>query len=103
YEQFDVGPRGVIALLQTDGAMLARSRDNDSYVGRDMSGAPLIRSLASRPAAGAYVFTSPLDGVERLSYYRVSSRYPIIVLATEARDDVLAPWRRDAVMHMAVV
>ncbi|MEW6640596.1 MAG: diguanylate cyclase [Pseudomonadota bacterium] len=103
YRQFDVGPQGSIALLTTSGFMLARSRDNERYVGRDMSGTRLMRELPIRPVAGVYDFTSPLDGVERLSFYRRSSRYPLMVLATEARDDVLAPWRRDAVMHMAVV
>jgi diguanylate cyclase (GGDEF)-like protein/PAS domain S-box-containing protein len=92
-----------VALLSADGIMLARSADNGSYVGRDMSGTPLFRDLKSRPAAGIYYFTSPLDGLKRLSFYRLSNRYPIMVLATQSEGDVLAAWRSEALTHMAVV
>lgn len=103
YQQFDIGPNGSVALLSADGIILARSRDSGSFVGRDMSGTPLFRDLKSRPAASVYYFVSPLDGLQRLSFYRLSSRYPIMVLATQAEDDVLVAWRREAMMHMAVV
>lgn len=45
-------------------------------------------------------FKSPLDGLQRLSFYQ-SSRYPILVLATKAQDDVLASWRQQALVRMA--
>lgn len=104
YRRFDVGANGSISLLNTDGIMLARSPDDDgSFVGRDMSGAPLFRNLKDRPSASVYYFKSPLDGVQRLSYYQLGSRYPIMVLATKAQEDVLAPWRREALTRLAVV
>ena len=104
YEQFDIGAEGAVSLLNTDGIMLARSRDDDgAYVGRDMSKAPLFRDWHNRPAASVYYFKSPIDGVQRLSFYQRSSRYPVMVLATKAQDDVLAPWRQDALTRMAVV
>lgn len=103
YRRFDIGPNGAVSLLNTDGIMLARSQDNDTYVGRDMSGSPLFRTLDSRPAASVYYFKSPLDGQQRLSFYQVSSRYPILVLATKAQDDVLASWRQEAAVRMSIV
>lgn len=103
YRGFDVGPNGSVALASTDGVILARSPDDGTYTGRDLSGAPLFKHLRERPAAGTYYFKSPLDGVERLSFYQVSSRYPVVVVATQSRDDVLAPWRRAALTRMAVV
>lgn len=103
YRQFDLGPNGAITLLSADGILLARSSDDGTYVGRDMSAAPLIRERAGRHSASAYYFKSPLDGVQRLSAYRFSERYPLLVLATEAQDDVLADWRQGAVMRSAVV
>lgn len=103
YRQFDIGPNGSVALLSTDGIMLARSLDDGSFVGRDMSHTPLFRDLKSRPAASVYYFVSPLDGLQRLSFYRLSSRYPVMVLATQAQDDVLVAWHHEALMHMAVV
>jgi diguanylate cyclase (GGDEF)-like protein/PAS domain S-box-containing protein len=104
YEQFDIGQNGAVSLLNADGIMLARSADeNGTYVGRDMSNAPLFKSMASRARSGVYYFTSPLDGRQRLSFYKISERFPIVLLATKAKDDVLAPWRRDALASGSVV
>jgi len=103
YRRFDIGLNGAITLLSADGILLARSVDNDTYVGRDMSAAPLIRDRMSRPAASVYYFKSPLDGLQRLSAFRFSERYPLLVLATEAQDDVLVRWRQAAMVRIAFV
>jgi diguanylate cyclase (GGDEF)-like protein/PAS domain S-box-containing protein len=103
YQQFEIGPRGTITLLNSAGIVLARSRDNDLYAGRDLSNAPLLRDRASRPTNGVYYFKSPLDEVQRLSFYRQSDRFPLMVMATMAQDDVLAPWRKNAISRMIVV
>jgi diguanylate cyclase (GGDEF)-like protein/PAS domain S-box-containing protein len=102
YQQFDVGARGAISLLSADGIMLARSRDHDTYVGRDVSDSALY-TVSERPDASVYYFRSPLDGVERLSFYKKSSRYPLMILATRAQDDVLTDWRKEALTRMAFV
>lgn len=104
YERFDIGPNGSASLLNTGGIMLARTGDESgAFVGRDLSNTPLFKGWDSRPAAAVYYFKSPLDGVQRLSYYQRSSRYPLVVLASKSQDDVLAPWRRAATARMAFV
>lgn len=104
YERFDIGPAGSASLLNNSGIMLARSPDETSaFVGRDLSNAPLFREWEKRPAAAVYYFKSPLDGVQRLSYYQRSSRYPLMVLASKSQDDVLAPWRRAATIRTIFV
>ncbi|MBR0810204.1 diguanylate cyclase [Bradyrhizobium diazoefficiens] len=104
YERFDIGPNGSASLLNNRGIMLARSRDESgAFVGRDLSNAPLFNGWESRPDAAVYYFKSPLDGVQRLSYYQRSSRYPLMVLASKSQDDVLAPWRRAATARMTFV
>ncbi|WP_439359711.1 sensor domain-containing diguanylate cyclase [Bradyrhizobium sp. DASA03007] len=104
YERFDFGPNGSASLLNNSGTMLARSRDESgAFVGRDLSNAPLFRSWKSRPAGAVYYFRSPIDGVDRLSYYQRSSRYPLMVLASKSQDDVLASWRRAATTRMTFV
>ncbi|MCK1716227.1 sensor domain-containing diguanylate cyclase [Bradyrhizobium sp. 141] len=104
YERFDIGPNGSASLLNNSGIMLARSRDESgAFVGRDLSNAPLFKGWQSRPAAAVYYFKSPLDGVQRLSYYQRSSRYPLMVLASKSQDDVLASWRRAATARMTFV
>lgn len=104
YERFDVGPNGSASLLNNAGIMLARAHDESgAYVGRDLSHAPLFRDRESRPTAAVYYFKSPIDGVQRLSYYQRSSRYPLMVLASKSQDDVLAPWRHAATARMIFV
>jgi diguanylate cyclase (GGDEF)-like protein/PAS domain S-box-containing protein len=103
YEQFDIGANGAVSLLSADGIMLARSPDDGTNVGRDMSSSPLFKSLGNRPAASVYYFKSPLDGLQRLSYYKLSDRYPLMVLATRAQDDVLASWRHESLSRIAFV
>lgn len=104
YQRFDFGPNGSASLLNTAGIMLARSGDeSEAFVGRDLSNAPLFREWKSRPAAAVYYFKSPIDGVQRLSYYQRSSNYPLMVLAGKSQDDVLAPWRHAAATRMIFV
>ncbi|WBL79700.1 diguanylate cyclase [Bradyrhizobium xenonodulans] len=104
YERFDIGPNSSASLLNNSGIMLARSHDEASaFVGRDLSNAPLFKEWEKRPAAAVYYFKSPLDGVQRLSYYQRSSRYPLIVLASKSQDDVLAPWRGAATIRTVFV
>lgn len=91
YDQFDIGPNGSISLLSTDGILLARAPVEGSFIGRDLSDAPLFRTIIPQSKFGAYSFTSPIDGRERLSFYKLSDRFPLIVLATKARQDVLTP------------
>ena len=104
YQRFNVGSNGSAALLNNGGIMLARSGDESgAFVGRDLSNTPLFREWESRPAAAVYYFKSPLDDVQRLSYYQRSGRYPLMVLASKSQDDLLAPWRRAAAVRVTAV
>ncbi len=93
YEQYDLGPNGSVALLNGQGVLLARSRDNGQLVGRDLSGTSLFRERLKEARNAVYYFTSPIDGVKRISAYRASDRYSLVLLATEAEMDVLAAWQ----------
>jgi diguanylate cyclase (GGDEF)-like protein/PAS domain S-box-containing protein len=41
--------------------------------------------------------------MQRLSFYKLSNRYPVVILATKAQDDVLASWRYEALTRIAFV
>ncbi|TAJ87239.1 MAG: diguanylate cyclase [Reyranella sp.] len=103
YKRFDLGTTGTITLIEKSGIILARSVDNETSVGRDVSSTPLIREMDARRPAGLYYFRSPFDQTLRLSFYRLSDRFPLLILATEAKDEVLAPWRQEAMIRMALV
>jgi diguanylate cyclase (GGDEF)-like protein/PAS domain S-box-containing protein len=103
YRQFDIGENGAIALLNAGGIILARNPDDSTYVGRDLSNSPLFRDLNARPANGVYYFKSPLDGLQRLSFYKRSDRWPLVVLAISDQNEILAPWRKAATIRVTFV
>ena len=103
YSQFDVGQNGVLSLLSADGIMQARRPDDGTNVGRNVSGAPFFAVIRSGGPSGTFYFQSILDGRQRLGVYQRSSRYPFIVLATKAQDEVLARWRQAAIYRALFV
>jgi diguanylate cyclase (GGDEF)-like protein/PAS domain S-box-containing protein len=103
YRNFDIGKNGAIVLLSAGGIVLARNPENGTYVGRDLSNSPLFRDSGSRSTSGVYYFKSPLDGLQRLSFYKRSDRLPLVVLATAEQAEVLAPWRKATSMRMSLV
>lgn len=103
YKRFDLGSSGVITMLQKNGIVLARSVDNETSVGRDLANSALIRDMHGRPSASVYYFQSTFDDSWRLAFYKLSDRFPIIVVATESKEEVLAPWREEAIFRMALV
>lgn len=103
YKRFDLGSSGVITMLQKNGIVLARSVDNETSVGRDLANSALIKDMHGRPSASVYYFQSTFDGSWRLAFYKLSDRFPIIVVATESKEEVLASWREEAIFRMALV
>jgi diguanylate cyclase (GGDEF)-like protein/PAS domain S-box-containing protein len=103
YRQFDIGTSGTLSLLSADGITHARIPDDGTNVGRDVSDGPFFRGTRSGPSSGVFYFRSTLDGLQRLSFYQRSDRYPFILLATKAQDEVLAPWRRATVTRLLFV
>lgn len=102
YGHFDIGARGSIALVSRDGIVLARNPDNGS-VGRDVSNRPVFKGISPRASEGVMHFQSVDDGVQRLGFYQQSNRYPFVIVATKARNDVLARWRNDARARVILV
>ncbi|MBV8190362.1 MAG: PAS domain S-box protein [Alphaproteobacteria bacterium] len=103
FQQFDIGPHGAISLLSSSGVLLARSVDNDQAVNRNIKDTPLFQHLSSQGLAGSYDYRSPLDGVQRLSFYKRSTRFPVVVLVAESVDDVLSDWRDESFVRIAQV
>jgi diguanylate cyclase (GGDEF)-like protein/PAS domain S-box-containing protein len=98
YGQFDIGTKGTITLIGTEGTIRARRPDNGT-VGLDVSDGPFLRGIGARSPWGVHYFRSALDGVQRLGLFDRSQRYPFIILVTKAQDEVLSAWRRAAVVR----
>jgi PAS domain S-box-containing protein len=104
YGEFEVEHLSGLTLLHADGRIIAHSPDNAKYVGRDVSNKPLFSNPALlQVAAGAYRFSSPFDGKERISFFKRSARFPLVLLATARKDVLLASWRSAAIVRMLFV
>ncbi|OKO74205.1 diguanylate cyclase [Bradyrhizobium sp. NAS80.1] len=103
YEQFEIGRNSSVSLMYGDGMIIARNPSNEKFAGRSVADAPLFRDASLQRPSGAYHFKSQLDGAERVSFFKRSGRYPLVLLATVDKDELLAPWRAAAVSSMLYV
>ena len=103
YRQFAVGRHTAVTLLHVDGHVVARHPDNADHVGRDASHAPVFKGASLEAASGTYQYLSPIDGTERLGFFRRSSRFPLLVLATVEKSELLAPWSSAALTRLMIV
>ncbi len=94
FSSLDLGRRGVVALVGSDGVLRARAGPDPAtrrLPGRSASQSPLLRHLRQGPQ-GSY-WNSPgsaarFDGVPRLMSYRQLSGVPLIAVVGLARDDI---------------
>jgi len=104
YEQYEIGRNSSVVSIYDDGMIIARTPDNEKFVGRKIGGATSIfRDANQQQPSGAFHFKSSLDGAERVSFFQRSSRYPLVLLATLDKDELLAPWRAAAISRMLYV
>ncbi|GLR97714.1 MULTISPECIES: diguanylate cyclase [Bradyrhizobium] len=103
YEQFEIGRNSSVTLTHGGGMILARDPGNDKFVGRSVADTPFFREPSLQRPSGAYYFKSPLDGAERVSFFNRSSRFPLLLVATVDKDELLAPWRAAAISRMLYV
>ena len=91
-----------MALIRTDGAVLARS---PALTGSDLQrvmSPQAVRATIARLSSGLTTFTSPLDGVERIATYRKLPEYPIFVGYGLGTAVVLATWHQQIVTYAVV-
>jgi len=96
YSTFDVGLLGVVTLASADGDIIARRPHNERNIGRSLLDSELFRTQVSRFAAGTYEVTGGVDGLLRLGSFYHLHRYPLVVIVSRAKHEVLAEWRAQA-------
>lgn len=93
YSTFDIGLKGGISLLRSDGIVLIHWPSLD--VGRSLSQAPLFQVHLKRSPIGYYKVISPFDGVSKYFGYEQVSEYPIIAAVALSEGELLSNWRAD--------
>jgi len=85
-----LGPNGVIVLVGAqDHIVRARGAATPQEVGEDVSVSGLWAAVAAAPV-GTYWQVSAVDGVRRIYAYRRLDRYPLVVVAGVAAEDIRA-------------
>lgn len=102
FRQFEVGRQGSIALLRNDGTLLARYPFDEQAIGRNFSNSPFFRHVSAEQN-GVVHFRSVLDGVVRISAYHRSASKELVMLVARGEEDVLGPWRAEALWRMSMV
>lgn len=99
YDSLDIGRAGAIALVLDDGVMLLRRPFADSFVGKNVVNTGLFRTYRARAPAGTFYTRSSQDGVYRVNSFRRLDDYPVFVAAALSKDEYLAPWWHDTLLH----
>jgi diguanylate cyclase (GGDEF)-like protein/PAS domain S-box-containing protein len=90
---FDVGLHGVIAMLRSDGVLIARRPQDQQDIGRT------IIQPQDPSAERQTESVSPIDGEVRLDSVEWVRNAPILLLVGRSRADVLANWQVMAAFH----
>ncbi|MBH9668846.1 diguanylate cyclase [Burkholderia contaminans] len=91
FSRLSLGDRGSIALINTDGRMLAREPYDPKIVGRDISRASTFRRFMTANE-GSFADTASIDGVRRLYVFRHLEHLPLIIMVARSEADTYAAW-----------
>lgn len=95
YGDIQLGSKGLAALYGLDGVARARRVGNKEEYGVSAPSAPMFARIAKGEEFGTYTNRSPVDGIERLYYYRKIPQYPLVVTAGLDTQELLANHRSD--------
>lgn len=95
YSGYDIGDAGTITLLQSNGTLLARHPFAEDAMGTLLGDDPLYRDQVLVRSRGV-VRVTLADGQQHMAAFRHIDRYPLAVVVTQSRDEVLADWSREA-------
>jgi len=101
YDSVELGTKGVVALIGTDGVVRARAAAGDTTIGQSMAGTRLLDEF-SRSPSGNFEAVSHVDGVPRVYAYRAVRSYPLIVSVGVARSEVIARAERSRQAYFAL-
>lgn len=105
FSSLDIGRHGAISLRDYDQAVVVRYPENEgigSAVGHKTISPTLRELLHNHPGQGTYKAVVTIDLIERVISYRAIAKYPLYIFVGLAPTDFLAPWRREALLVIAL-
>ena len=98
FEKVSLGSHGSISLFQANGELLSWTPQSETPLGRNLKATPIGTELVANQADGAMVLFSEEDRVSRIYAVANSRLFPIVSVVATGMDDVMAPWRRQALV-----
>jgi len=92
----ELGPAGAATLRNAELALVHRHPDTHGAVGSKEVSAQLREAVRRAPAAGVYLASTAIDGIERSNAYQRLAHYPFYVLVGLATSADQAAWRTEA-------
>jgi signal transduction histidine kinase/ActR/RegA family two-component response regulator len=98
YKAVELTEHGAIMLHRRDGLVLARYPHEDAAMGQSFANTPPFKDVLANGMAGTLIMDSPLDGEPRVLAIRALKMFPIAVNVSVGAHQVLALWRRQALV-----
>ncbi len=97
-----LGPSASIAMLHSDGTLLARHPHVAESIGKNFRTGPAAQQQVFEQARSTSRLASPIDGEDRLISSRALTNFPIVVVATTTTYAALADWREQTGILIAI-
>ncbi len=102
YETFDVGKTGFLGIYTLGGVIITRHPGKQTQTGHNISSSRFFTQQLPAAPMGDWHSISAVDGVDHLGSYRTVQSFPLVVVVGRGVDELLMPWRTDALIHLAV-
>jgi diguanylate cyclase (GGDEF)-like protein len=96
FRKLEPGPGSTIALVRTDGTMLARRPTERDAVGRNLSTTALFRHFGPTARSGTFAAKVGHDGVDRFFTYTQIGDLPLVLSVGLSTAQIDAAWLRDS-------
>jgi diguanylate cyclase (GGDEF)-like protein len=101
YQSIDLGSDGGILLVGFDGVVRASAGFKVNVVGR-LNPEPQLLQRAALAPEGQFTTRGGLDGVARMTSYRVLDGYPLVISAGQAEHHVFADYWRNKYVYRVI-
>ena len=99
---YELGDRGLLALMTNSGNILYASPFPDSTINRNISDSPLFTNLLKKSHSGTAIYAAALDGVERIFGYASLKRYPLVVTVGYDKKQLTHAWLTELLIYVAL-
>jgi diguanylate cyclase (GGDEF)-like protein len=103
YNGFELGRNGAMVLALSDGTLITRRPYIASAIGSDIVNGPVFTLMREFGKRGTGLRIANLDQVERQYSFLKLSKFPLVVSAALAKDDIFAAWWRQTWREAVVV